>query len=245
MKLFVWIVTVIWTVAVIGFPFSGILSVEHPNHLNEWGDYLAGAFSPLAFLWLIMGYKQQGEELKQNTDALRLQAQELQNSVAEQKKSVTQQEALVESTKVELNMLAQQHQDNQQNVMKQFEEQKLRDEQNTLPVLQFEYTEQKFFNECFIINIGAPIISLEFIKVVNINNITPYMAVLKTSSIQTDKKIDLQKLDMSLESEFDVIFKTSQGIRYKQSFLVNKWVLGVGVIISSKDTADRIYEVDC
>lgn len=53
--------------------------------LNEAGDFLAGAFAPLAFLWLIVGYFQQGDELKQNTEALRLQAEELQHAVAEYK----------------------------------------------------------------------------------------------------------------------------------------------------------------
>jgi len=52
---------------------------------NEWGDFLAGTFAPLAFMWLVFGYKQQGEELKQNTIALRLQADELKNNVEQQK----------------------------------------------------------------------------------------------------------------------------------------------------------------
>ncbi|WP_149931189.1 hypothetical protein [Acinetobacter soli] len=52
--------------------------------LNEIGDYLAGVFAPLAFLWLVFGYYQQGQELKQNTEALRLQAEELKNSVEQQ-----------------------------------------------------------------------------------------------------------------------------------------------------------------
>lgn len=54
--------------------------------LNEKGDFLAGIFSPLAFLWLVFGYLQQGKELKQNTEALRLQAEELSNLVKEQEK---------------------------------------------------------------------------------------------------------------------------------------------------------------
>lgn len=45
---------------------------------NELGDFLAGAFAPLAFMWLAFGYFQQGKELQQNTEALRLQAKELQ-----------------------------------------------------------------------------------------------------------------------------------------------------------------------
>ncbi|MDO7536270.1 hypothetical protein Q5113_11970 [Acinetobacter pittii] len=45
---------------------------------NEWGDFFAGFFAPLAFMWLIFGYYQQGQELK-------LQAIELSNLVKEQK----------------------------------------------------------------------------------------------------------------------------------------------------------------
>lgn len=55
---------------------------------NELGDFLAGSFAPLAFLFLYLGYKQQGKELKQNTEALRQQATELANSVAEQKRLI-------------------------------------------------------------------------------------------------------------------------------------------------------------
>lgn len=45
---------------------------------NELGDFLAGSFAPLAFLFLYLGYRQQGEALKE-------QSTELANSVAEQK----------------------------------------------------------------------------------------------------------------------------------------------------------------
>ncbi len=37
---------------------------------NEIGDFLSGIFSPIAFLWLILGYIQQGQELKQSTAAI-------------------------------------------------------------------------------------------------------------------------------------------------------------------------------
>lgn len=56
--------------------------------LNEIGDSLAGFFSPVAFLWLVYGYLQQGKELKLSSDALRLQADELRNSVEQQQELV-------------------------------------------------------------------------------------------------------------------------------------------------------------
>ncbi|MDF9619539.1 hypothetical protein P5705_17980 [Pseudomonas entomophila] len=63
--------------------------------LNELGDFLAGAFGPLALAWLVFGYFQQGEELRQGTEALLLQAQEL-------KESVRQQTEMAEATKLSL-----------------------------------------------------------------------------------------------------------------------------------------------
>lgn len=59
-----------------------------PTELNEWGDFCAGFFSPLAFLWLVLGYLQQGEELQHSTRALLLQAEELKNSVEQQSQLV-------------------------------------------------------------------------------------------------------------------------------------------------------------
>lgn len=53
--------------------------------LNEMGDFLSGVFGPIAFFWLVLGYLQQGRELKLSSDALQLQAAELQNSVEQQK----------------------------------------------------------------------------------------------------------------------------------------------------------------
>lgn len=74
------IASVIWLV-VWGFLLSRF---ELPSQLNLWGDFLAGLFAPLAFLWLVLGYLQQGDELRQSTKALELQAQELKNSVEQQ-----------------------------------------------------------------------------------------------------------------------------------------------------------------
>ncbi|UVK81291.1 hypothetical protein LOY46_17130 [Pseudomonas sichuanensis] len=53
--------------------------------LNEVGDFLAGVFGPIAILWLVLGFFQQGIELRQGTKALLLQGEELQNSVEQQR----------------------------------------------------------------------------------------------------------------------------------------------------------------
>ena len=43
---------------------------------SEWGDFLAGFVAPLAFLWLILGYLQQGEDLRLQHEELRKQVEE-------------------------------------------------------------------------------------------------------------------------------------------------------------------------
>jgi hypothetical protein len=60
----------------------------------ELGNFLEGAFAPLAFLWLVIGYFLQKKELEQNTEALRAQAEEIQRS-AEQ--AVIQSEKMAAS----------------------------------------------------------------------------------------------------------------------------------------------------
>ena len=60
----------------------------------ELGNFLEGAFAPLAFLWLVIGYFLQQKELEQNTEALKAQAEEIQRS-AEQ--AVIQSEKMAAS----------------------------------------------------------------------------------------------------------------------------------------------------
>lgn len=52
---------------------------------NNLGDLLTGVFGPVSFMWLILGYLQQQKELMVNTNALMLQADELRQSVVQQK----------------------------------------------------------------------------------------------------------------------------------------------------------------
>lgn len=74
------VVYLIIITATVAFKFEKFLALE----LNELGDFLAGAFGPIAFLWLVLGFLQQGRELRLSTDALQLQAEELKHSVEQQ-----------------------------------------------------------------------------------------------------------------------------------------------------------------
>lgn len=69
------------------FIFLGIVLLKSACRaemgLNEWGDFIAGASAPLALLWLVIGYFQQGEELRLNTKALMTQQEELRRQVEE------------------------------------------------------------------------------------------------------------------------------------------------------------------
>jgi hypothetical protein len=98
------VVTAIWTIGFIvsiGWTYNET-STMRPN---EWGDLLAGFAAPIAFVWIVIGYFQQREELSLNTRALILQQGELQNQVEETRRLVAEsakQAALSE----EANMLS-------------------------------------------------------------------------------------------------------------------------------------------
>lgn len=81
------IVTICW-LAGVAVCWSFIPSELRNMKPNEWADFAAGATAPLAFLWLILGYMQQGDELRQNTCTLEMQKEELHNQVAETQRLV-------------------------------------------------------------------------------------------------------------------------------------------------------------
>lgn len=55
---------------------------------EEFATFLSGIFAPLAFLWLVLGFRQQGDELQNSARALWLQGEELRNSVEQQRQLV-------------------------------------------------------------------------------------------------------------------------------------------------------------
>lgn len=98
----------------IGYPLTGLYLLGLGAHLyvnggnplslelNAMGDFLAGVFGPLAFLWLVLGYLQQGEELQQNTGALEKQERQLAHAAAEQHRLAEATLNLVELTRQQL-----------------------------------------------------------------------------------------------------------------------------------------------
>ncbi|ARC91923.1 TPA: hypothetical protein NJ528_004504 [Vibrio parahaemolyticus] len=72
--------------------------------LNEIGDFLAGIFGPVAFLWLVLGFLQQGKELQQSTKALELQAAELNQSVEQQRELVEVTRAQLEAERLAIEL---------------------------------------------------------------------------------------------------------------------------------------------
>ncbi|WP_299986374.1 hypothetical protein [uncultured Ruegeria sp.] len=73
---------------------------------NNWGDFLAGVFGPLALFWLVLGFLQQGKELQNSVDALNLQAKELAHSVEQQKELVRVTRETLEHEREVLNIRA-------------------------------------------------------------------------------------------------------------------------------------------
>ena len=76
--------------------------------LNELGDFLSGTVGSVALLWLVLGYFQQGKELKNSNEALLMQAAELKNSVEQQKELVEVSREAIELEKQRVKHLEEQ-----------------------------------------------------------------------------------------------------------------------------------------
>ena len=84
--------TGLWLLLGIGYISRTIGWSNVPNlPADQLGNFLEGAFAPLAFLWLVIGYFLQQRELQQNSAALREQAIEIQR---------TAEQAVIQSEKM-------------------------------------------------------------------------------------------------------------------------------------------------
>ena len=80
----------LWLTALYLAGLVAYLAVQGQNpadlRLNELGDFLGGVSSPLAFLWLVLGFFQQSREIRLSNKALHLQAKEMRRSVDEHRR---------------------------------------------------------------------------------------------------------------------------------------------------------------
>lgn len=70
--------------------------------LNEIGDFLAGVFGALAFFWLVIGYFMQNRELSLNREELIISRKSLVKQAEELNNSVKEQREIVRLTKMEM-----------------------------------------------------------------------------------------------------------------------------------------------
>ena len=97
------IFSVMWVSGAIWLLISEFIteSFHHKDiTLNELGDYLAGAFSPLAFLWLVYGYFMQNHELKNQISEFKSNS-ELQKKIYRDKYRALQPTLKIEKIKIE------------------------------------------------------------------------------------------------------------------------------------------------
>ncbi|WP_219268840.1 hypothetical protein [Pseudomonas sp. Xaverov 259] len=141
----------VWFTAVYLVGVAVLIGFKAPEFfgmpLNSLGDFLAGAFGPLALAWLVFGYFQQGDELRQGTEALNVQGEELKNSVEQQR-----QLADISLQALELSR-------------KEREEETVKYRHGLRPILhleglQMEFVDGRWIATCRLFNDGAQIYSL-------------------------------------------------------------------------------------
>lgn len=171
--------TVIYTTALY-FLLSGRFSQLYAMPLNEVGDFMAGIFGPLAIFWLILGFFQQGKELQQSTNALELQAEELNNSVRQQKE-------LVEISRKQF-----------ESEISAFEQQRNKEREQALPRFFFpgvgaNHSDKvhKFSTDAK--NTGAPVTNVELSMNVEMQSFTP--KIIPTWDRNKDFRLQWEYLD--------------------------------------------------
>lgn len=77
-------VSILWLI-MLSIYIAGAFGWGNMRHapINTMGNFLEGAFAPLAFLWLVIGYFLQKKELIQNTNAIKMQYVEIRKSAAQ------------------------------------------------------------------------------------------------------------------------------------------------------------------
>ena len=196
--LFVGLVITATYTAVLGYFVMPNASSLGALPLNELGDFLAGAFGPLALFWLILGFVQQGIELKQNTKALELQAVELRNSVQ-------QQEALVNVTR---------EQAQAQIAAFKHEQELLRKEQLPLFVIERSgaiHNSLRSRHSFYLKNVGNHVTDVQVSTNLEVNELQP-------DRFESFMRGDSQRIEMEIEPESRVPSDPELSITYTNSF---------------------------
>lgn len=101
-----WVLTLVWLTITISIWIFTRDATGFNGTPNEIGDFIAGMFAPLAFVWIVVAALVQSQELRaqqfelqQNGKSLQMQAAELKNTVSEMK---TQTEQLKRSTDAQI-----------------------------------------------------------------------------------------------------------------------------------------------
>ncbi len=180
MTLFGVIITTIYILIIVVLRWSSFPELQIMP-LNEFGDFFAGVFGPLMLFWLILGYIQQQKELRQNTKALELQADELRKSVEQHKELVA---ATREQVQAELKTLEIEQIRTLREAHPSFSVGFAGQRSKTGKIIKFEIT---------ILNSGQPasdvsISTIPSIKQVQPTNIAHYLATGETHRIWWDSK---------------------------------------------------------
>lgn len=99
-----WGLTILWLIFVIYL----LVNNDFPKELNTIGDFVAGMASPLAFMWVVIGYYQSQKALNLQAQELVVSNKALNAQVEELKSSVEQQKELVGITKAEFDFSVEQ-----------------------------------------------------------------------------------------------------------------------------------------
>ncbi len=175
--------------------------------LNEIGDFLAGAMAPLAFLWLIIGYFQQNDELKQNNKSLEYQLTELKNSVEQQRELV---EVTREEVEISKSSLRRQEQKEFKNAQPEF--------RFSIGSLSGSKQEWKQYGK--ITNHGARVIDIIF-KTDNILKINPTSITYLNFDTQNEFEVKYPKeLQNNYTSQMLVEYTDSLGNREKLKYKI-------------------------
>ncbi|VVQ20172.1 hypothetical protein [Pseudomonas fluorescens] len=176
-------------IIVMGAKFDDLIILK----LNEMGDLAAGVFGPLAFLWLVLGYIQQGRELRISSEALRMQADEL-------KASVQQQTALVEA---------------QQDSLRNYE-------RSLEPLLVLKYQgskeiEGEFYEQFSLINVG-PYCEDVSVKL-SVDGVEKYPIALEPLFREVERGFYLPDMDSNYQKyELEIFYKKISGRDNTQIF---------------------------